>query len=266
MSKSGYYAWATRSESSHTKRRRCLAKRIVRVFENSKGRYGSPKVYQALLRQGVRCSENTVAKIMRSKGLKARVNRVYVRNPKLHRFFGRIGNLRIDQPPPDRINKVWVGDLTYIRRGKRFVYLATVMDVHSRRIVGWSMGERKNVNLTNRALMHAIRKRHPPRGLIFHSDRGVEYCAYRYHDTLDRYGITHSVNRPGCCQDNAHMESFYHTIKGELIRNREFRNGRQLRNEVKGYIIHFYNKKRLHSALGYYSPIEFEQQTCNDKY
>jgi transposase InsO family protein len=261
VSKSGYYSWARRLESSHSKKRRYLAKRIVTVFENSKGRYGSPKVYQAMRRQGVRCSENTVAKIMRSKGLRARVNRVYVRNPKVHRFFNRIGNLRADHPAPERINKVWVGDLTYIRVGRRFRYLATVMDVYSRRIVGWSLGARKNVQLTNRALMNAIRKRSPPKGLIFHSDRGIEYCAYRYHDTLKRYGILASVNRPGCCQDNAHMESFFHTLKAELIRNRTIRNERELKNIVKGYIIHFYNKKRLHSALNYYSPLEFEQLT-----
>jgi putative transposase len=260
VSKSGYYAWVKRPASTLTKRRRYLAKCITRIFENSKGRYGSPKVYQALLRKGVRCSENTVARIMRTEGLKARVNRVYVRNPKAHRFFARIGNLRVGQPPPERINKVWVGDLTYIRVGKRFRYLATVMDVHSRRIVGWSMGDRKNVNLTNRALMHAIRKRHPPRGLIFHSDRGIEYCAYRFHETLNRYGIVHSVNRPGCCQDNAQMESFYHTIKGDLIRHRVFGNGRELRDLVKGYITYFYNRKRLHSAIGYCSPVEFERQ------
>jgi putative transposase len=196
---------------------------------------------------------------MRRKGLKARVNRVYIRNPKVHRFFKRIENLRCDKAKPETINQVWVGDLTYVKVGKRFQYLAVVMDVHSRRLVGWSISKRKNVNLTERALMHAIRNRHPPRGLIFHSDRGIEYCAYKYHDTLNRYGIKPSVNRPGCCQDNAHMESFFHMIKGELIRNRNIRNESELKNLVKGYITHFYNKKRLHSALNYCSPLEFEQ-------
>jgi len=116
------------------------------------------------------------------------------------------------------------------------------------------------VKLTKRALRHAIRKRHPPGGLIFHSDRGIEYCAYEYHDTLNRHGIVTSVNRPGCCQDNAHMESFFHSLKGELIRNRSIHNGSELKHLVKGYITHFYNKKRLPSALNYCSPLEFEQQ------
>ena len=260
VSKSGYYAWKERPESLQRRRRRFLEKQIVKVFNDSQGRYGSPKIHQALRKQGDHCSKNTVAKIMRRKGLKARVNRVYVRNPKVHRFFKRIGNLRLDQNKPEAVNQVWVGDLTYIKVGKRFQYLAAVLDVHSRRLIGWSISSRKNVKLTERALMHAIRKRHPPKGLIFHSDRGIEYCAYKYHDTLNRYGILPSVNRPGCCQDNAHMESFFHTLKGELIRNREIKNEIILKNLVKGYIMHFYNKKRLHSALNYCSPVEFEQQ------
>jgi len=133
------------------------------------------------------------------------------------------------------------------------------MDLYSRPLVGWSIGSRRKVKLTQRALLHAIRKRHPPTGLIFHSDRGIEYCAYEYHDTLRRYGILPSVNRPGCCQDNAHMESFFHSLKGELIRNRSINNEYELKHLVKGYITHFYNKNRLHSALNYCSPLEFEQ-------
>ena len=196
---------------------------------------------------------------MRENGLKGRVSRVYIKNPKVHRFFKRIGNLRVEQCKPQGINQVWVGDVTYIKVKERFQYLAAIMDVYSRRLVGWSIGGRKTVKLTQRALHHAIRKRHPPKGLIFHSDRGIEYCAYDYHDTLGRYGILPSVNRPGCCQDNAHMESFFHTLKGELIRNRNIRDEAELKNLVKGYITHFYNKKRLHSALNFCSPVEFEQ-------
>jgi putative transposase len=196
---------------------------------------------------------------MRENGLKGRVSRVYIKNPKVHRFFKRIDNLRLEQSKPQAINQVWVGDVTYIRVKKGFQYLAAVMDLYSRRLVGWSIGNRRTVKLTERALLHAIRKRHPPKDLIFHSDRGIEYCAYRYHDTLDRHGILPSVNRPGCCQDNAHMESFFHTLKGELIRDREIGDVKGLKKLVKGYITHFYNKKRLHSALNYCSPLEFEQ-------
>jgi putative transposase len=197
---------------------------------------------------------------MREADLKGRVSRVYIKNPKLHRFFKRIGNVRLEIPKPKEINQVWVGDVTYIKVKERFQYLAAVMDVYSRRLIGWSIGSRRTAKLTKRALHHAIRKRHPPKGLIFHSDRGIEYCAYEYHDTLNRYGILPSVNRPGCCQDNAHMESFFHSIKGELIRNRDIKNESELKHLIKGYITHFYNKKRLHSALNYCSPLEFEQR------
>ena len=196
---------------------------------------------------------------MREEGLKGRVSRVYIKNPKVHRFFKRIGNLRYEQRPPQAINHVWVGDVTYIRVKNGFQYLAAVMDLYSRRLVGWSIGSRKTVKLTQRALLHAIRKRHPPVGMIFHSDRGIEYCAYDYHDTLKNHGIVASVNRTGCCHDNAHMESFFHSLKGELIRNRRIKSQSELKNLVKGYITHFYNKKRLHSALNYCSPLEFEQ-------
>jgi transposase InsO family protein len=196
---------------------------------------------------------------MREEGFKGRVSRVYIKNPKVHRFFKRIGNLRLELPKPKEINQVWVGDVTYIKVKEGFQYLAAVMDVYSRRLVGWSIGSRRKVKLTQRALCNAIRKRHPPKGLIFHSDRGIEYCAYEYHDTLNRHGIVPSVNRPGCCQDNAHMESFFHSLKGELIRNRDIKNDSELKNLVKGYITHFYNSKRLHSALNYCSPLEFER-------
>ena len=240
-------------------RRRELGRCIVKIFEDSRGTYGSPRVHQALFKQGERCSKNTVAAIMKESGLKGRVSRVYIKNPKVHRFFKRIGNLRLEQSKPQAINQVWVGDVTYIKVKRGFQYLAAVMDLYSRRIIGWSIRSRRTVKLTESALLHAIRKRHPPRGLIFHSDRGIEYCAYKYHDTLGRHGILPSVNRPGCCQDNAHMESFFHTLKGELIRNRNIENESELEHLVKGYITHFYNKKRLHSALNFCSLLEFEQ-------
>lgn len=231
---------------------------IARIYEESKGRYGSPKVHEALGKKGVACSKNTVASIMREQRLKARVNRVYVKNPGLHRFYKRTGNLRLGQPDPQRVNQVWVGDVTYIKVKNSFHFLAAVMDLYSRRLIGWSLGSNRRGELTERALMHAIRNRHPEKGLIFHSDRGVEYSATGYHELLGKYGIIPSMNRPGHCQDNAHMESFFHSLKGELIRNTPIADVMELKNLIKGYIIHFYNKKRLHSGINYYSPVEYE--------
>jgi putative transposase len=235
-----------------------LAAVITQIFEESKGRYGSPKVYDALKKQGQKCSKNTVSSIMRDNGLKARVNRVYVKNPGLHRFYKRTINLRLGQPDPQKINQVWVGDVTYIKVKNSFQYLAAVMDLYSRRLIGWSLGSNRKGELTERALMHAIRNRRPPKGLIFHSDRGVEYSATRYHEILGKYGIIPSMNRPGHCQDNAHMESFFHSLKGELLRNTAIADVKELKNLLKGYITHFYNKKRLHSGINYHSPVEYE--------
>jgi transposase InsO family protein len=189
-------------------------------------------------------------------GFKGRVSRIYANNAGLHRFYKKVNNLRLGKPKPQGMNEVWVGDVTYIKVNKRFQYLATVMDLYSRRVVGWAFGNNRKAELTKRALSNAIRKRHPPEGMVFHSDRGIEYRCNQYADILDRNGIKHSANRPGCCQDNAHMESFFHTLKGELIRKRNIKNETELKQLVKGY---FYNKNRLHSALDYCSPLEFER-------
>ena len=196
---------------------------------------------------------------MRELGLKGRVSRIYANNAGLHKFYKKVDNLRLGKPQPQGINEVWVGDVTYLRVKKRFQYLATVMDLYSRRVVGWAIANNRKAQLTKRALSNAIRNRHPPKGLVFHSDRGIEYRCYQYSDVLDRHGIKQSANRPGCCQDNAHMESFFHTLKGELIRKREIKSAAELKQLVKGYITHFYNRKRLHSALDYCSPVEFER-------
>ena len=259
MSKSGYYACRDRSESNRSRKNWRLTRLIEQIFHDSRGIYGSPRVHQVLQKGGESCSLNTVAKIMQHNGLKARISRVYWRNPRNHAFFKKTDNLRLERPAASGVNQVWVGDVTYIKLRKRWQYLAAVMDLYSRRVVGWAVGSRRTVDLTQRALMHAIKKREPPDGLIFHSDRGIEYASYRYQDTLKRHGIEPSMNRPGHCQDNAHMESFFHSLKGELIRDRLIRNTSELKNSVKGYIIHFYNKKRLHSSLGYTSPVEYER-------
>lgn len=204
-------------------------------------------------------SRKRVARLMREAGLRGRVSRLYRRQPGLRRFFLKTGNLRLAQPPPSGINQVWVGDLTYLRVGRLWRYLAVVMDLFSRRLIGWAIGQSKSMKLTMLALRRAIATRRPPPGLVFHSDRGVEYAAYRYQALLDEHRIIASMNRPHTSQDNAHMESFFHSLKAELIHRCEIRSDGQLNAMLAGYIDRFYNAKRLHSSLGYNSPIEFEQ-------
>ena len=259
VSRSGFYAWLRRARSFRAREDGLLVGRIKRIHAESREAYGSPRVHRALEREGVRCGAKRVARLMREAGLRGRASRLYRRQPGLHRFFEKTGNRRLEAPPPSRIDQVWVGDLTYLRVGRLWRYLAVVMDLYSRRLVGWAVGRTKNVALTSRALRRAIAARRPPAGLVFHSDRGVEYASYRYQELLKAWRILGSMNRPRSCQDNAHMESFFHSMKSELVHRREIASDGQLNALLAGYIDRFYNTKRLHSSLGYYSPVEFEQ-------
>ncbi len=258
-SRSGFYAWQRRGESRRVKADRELQAKIRRVHQDSRGTYGSPRVYQALRREGVRVGEKRVARLMREARLKARIVRVYRRQPGLHRFFDKTPNLRLNQPPPSRTDQVWVGDITYLRVGRVWRYLAAVMDLYSRRLLGWAVGRSKSMKLTMRALERAIAARGNASGLMFHSDRGVEYAAHRYQGLLHAHSIVPSMNRSYTSQDNAHMESFFHSLKAELLHRREIGSDGELIAVLAGYIDRFYNLRRLHSSLGYHSPVEFEQ-------
>jgi putative transposase len=158
------------------------------------------------------------------------------------------------------LNQVWVADVTYLKVKGRWQYLATVMDQYSRRILGWSLSATRTMQLSVDALMYALKKRKFPRDVIVHTDRGVEYTGHMFQDTLKRWGLRHSVNRPGYCTDNTFMESFFHSLKAELIRGTVFVCAESLRQAIKVYINTFYNQVRLHSGLGYVSPIEYERR------
>jgi putative transposase len=195
---------------------------------------------------------------MRASDLRGRVVRVTRRQPGLQRFYQATDNLRRGEPKPTRINQQWVGDVTYLKAGGRACFLAVVMDVYSRKVIGWALGADRTVTLTARAMQHALRQRALPAGLIFHSDRGIEYGAYRYRDVLGQHGIRRSMNRPRCCQDNAHMESFFHSLKAEWIRGRAFASLSELDAALRAYM-RFYNTRRLHSGIDYRSPEEYER-------
>jgi len=259
VSRSGFYAWLARDGGQRRRNDEELGARIERIYGDSGGRYGSPRVHELLKREGIRCSNKRVARLMRERGLRGRVSRLYRRSPALHKFFAKTGNLRVDEPLPTRPDQIWVGDLTYLRLGKRWRYLATVMDLFSRRIVGWTLARTRTIEATLRALKRAIAARNPRPGLLFHSDRGIEYSAYGFQDFLKANGIVPSMNRPRRCQDNAHMESFFHSLKAELTHQRVFTSEGQLSATLAGYINHFYNRKRIHSSLGYHSPVEYER-------
>ncbi len=235
-------------------------KKISKIYWGSEGRYGSPRVFKALKRQGIQVGRKRVERLMKVAGLVARCVRVCRRMPKLKQFQKDGRNLLLDMSKPTAINQVWVGDITYLKINGEWQYLATIMDLFSRRIIAWSLSRDRKTSLTIKVLSNAIKKRDVHPGLIFHSDRGIEYLGYDFRRELDKHGIRQSFNRAGHCTDNAFMESFFHTLKGELIRNTIYKTTKALRQALAKYINGFYNRIRLHSALEYLSPIEYEKR------
>lgn len=235
-----------------------MAQEIRQVFERSRGTYGSPRVYRKLKALGWTVSRRRVERLMRAAGLRGRVARIYRSQPGLHRVFARNPNL-LWKNQARRADQVWVGDITYLSVPGGWRYLAVVMDQHSRRILGWSLGRGRGVRLTRAAFDQAVRKRRPRRGLIFHSDRGIEYAGAAMDRRLKALGVRQSMTRGGSPGDNAHAESFFHSFKADVIHGVRFINDRQLRRCVRSYVP-FYNAHRSHSSLGYQSPVEFERR------
>jgi transposase InsO family protein len=215
-------------------------------------------VHRTLERQGVRVGKNRVARLMRRHGIKARVATIRYTVPAMKRFFGNLPNRQFEHPAA-ALNQVWVGDITYLKVGAVYRYLAVVLDRCSRTVVGWSFGRRKDVALTLRALNHAVANRRPPPGLIFHTDRGIEYAANAFRDRLAELNIIQSMNRPGKLTDNAFIESFFHSMKSEAIHGSTFAEDHEMLNALRSYIP-FYNRSRIHSSLDYVSPATYERQ------
>jgi len=199
---------------------------------------------------------------MRENGLKGRVVTVTRRAPRLRQFQQAGENLRLGAPNPADCNEQWVADLTYIKVGEQYKHLITIMDVYSRRILGWSLCDNRTADDVLPLLKRVIKKRQPSPGLVFHTDRGIEFMAYAIQAELEKHGLRRSYNRLGYCTDNAHMESFYHSLKGELIRGRQFGSNNELRLALSSYIDGFYNRSRLHSGIGYVSPINYEARAA----
>jgi transposase InsO family protein len=259
VTRGGFYAWEKREASNRFHEDQKLLKRITKLYWQSEGRYGSPRIFKKLVKQGVKVGCKRVERLMREAGLKGRVVRVTRRQPGLKRFKTKGENLLRKTSKPTAINQVWVADVTYLKVNGRWQYLATVMDLYSRRILGWSLSSTRTTQLTRAALTYALKKRAYPQGVLFHTDHGNEYTGGEFQKLLMKNEFRHSTNRPGHCTDNAFMESFFHSLKAELIRGVTWNKVAELRRALSTYINRFYNTVRLHSGLDYESPIEYEQ-------
>lgn len=263
VSSSGYYQWVERRDHPgprHLENQE-LAVEIRRIHIKSRQTYGSPRVH-AELRQRGRChGRNRVARLMRVHGLRGSMPRRWrVKTTDSRHDHPVAPNRLAEQPAPTDRNRTWVSDITYISTDEGWLYVAGIMDLYSRKIVGWSMEERIDAALTLAAWSMACCHRQPPQGLTAHSDRGVQYACEDYRQALARAGALASMSRKANCYDNAAMESFWSTLKNELVYRCHFRTRAEARQAIFDYIEIFYNRRRLHSALGYKSPVDFENQ------
>lgn len=258
ISASAYYEWQAEQESAHAQRDGELRELVRDIFADSKGRYGAPRIQRALATKGTRISRKRVARLMRELGIRAKSARKYkATTDSNHRLPIAPNRLerRFEAGVP---NRVWVSDITYIWTRQGWMYLAVIIDLFSRRIVGWGLQDRMSASLVCEALDAAVKLRKPPPGLIFHSDRGSQYASKAFRRRLWRYRMQQSMSRKGNCWDNAVAESFFATLKKELVRNLAFETRASARSQVFEYIEVFYNRQRAHSLLGYETPTSFE--------
>ncbi len=259
VSRSGYYAWPDRPASPRALRQEQLTEKIKTVHEQNRRVYGSPRVCQALIAQGEKVSENTVAKLMKQRDIRAKSKRKFVPATTDSAHANPVaGNVLDRQFTADLPNQKWAVDITYIPTDEGWLYLAGVIDLCSRLIVGWSMAEHMKTELVSDALKMALARRNPAGSLIHHSDRGVQYSCEDYLHLLESHNMQPSMSRKGDCWDNAAMESFWATLKTELVHHEHYATQEQARASIFEYIEVFYNRKRLYSSLGYLSPEAFE--------
>ena len=258
VSRAGYYAWCKRPTAHHTQEDQRLGLEIAAIYRESRGRYGSPRVHFELRERGQRIGRKRVARLMRTAGLRAREHRRFRCTTDSRHGLAIKQNLLDRQFTMPTANCGWVTDITYLWTLEGWLYLAVILDLFSRRVVGWSLSERLERGIVLDALKMALQYRHPPQGLLHHSDRGSQYASHEYQQLLAVHGIQSSMSRQGNCWDNAVAESFFATLKLELVHQSRWRTRTQARNDLFEYIELFYNRQRRHSALGYLSPHEFE--------
>jgi len=264
VSASGYYDWSNRQTqpSARALENERLAQQIAQVHQQSRQTYGSPRIQKALGQAGHAYGRHRIARLMRLQGLCGRAKgRFRVCTTDSNHDQPIAPNRLPDLPAPSAANQVWLGDITYVPTEEGWLYLAGILDLYSRRLAGWAMSETIDTQLILAAWGMAQTQRQPPAGLVFHSDRGVQYASHDYRQALQSAQAIASMSRQGNCYDNAAMESFWSTLKQELIHRRHFKTRDQARQAIFDFIEVFYNRQRLHSSLAYRSPIDFENQS-----
>jgi putative transposase len=259
VSTSGFYAWLSRPQSEQARRREIILAEIRAAHAEAKQRYGSPRIHAELVDRGVPCSLNTVAKLMHDNDIRAKTARKFRNTTDSNHKRPVADNVLDRQFNPNKPNEAWVADITYIWTREGWLYLAAVEDLYSRMVVGWSMADHMESRLVVDALEMAVARRLPTEGLLAHSDRGSQYASEHYQTLLLKHGIDCSMSGKGQCWDNAPMESFFGTLKKELVYDEDYDTRAQARSSIFEYIEVFYNPKRRHSALGFLSPVAFEK-------
>lgn len=260
VTRSGFYAWLKRKPSARQVRQETLLARIRVAYAENRELYGSPRVHRALLVDGEVVSRNTVAKLMRAAKIRAKTRRRFVPRTTDSTHAKPIADNVLNRDfAAESLDRKWIADITYVPTDQGWLYLAAVLDCFSRKVVGWAMADHMETELVSDALQMALQHRQPDgRKLLHHSDRGVQYASDDYQHLLAQHGITVSMSGRGDCYDNAMMESFFATLKTELIHQQRYATREQARQSIFEYVEVFYNRKRLHSSLGYVSPESFE--------
>lgn len=261
VARSGYYGWLRGRQSARSATNRLLLEQIRQVFQAHRGTYGSPRITAELRGRGQPCNHKRVERLMSQEGLKGRTGRRRkVRTTRSDHDQPVAPNLLLGRPAPRRVDEVWVADITYVPTAQGWLFLAAVMDLYSRQILGWSLWENLEAGGALQALARALVKRGYPRGVIHHSDRGIQYASALYRGQLQRCGLLASMSRKANCYDNAAMEAFWSTLKREALEESAHWPKDRVRREIFEYIESNYNRQRLHSSLGYQSPVDFENQ------
>jgi transposase InsO family protein len=259
VSHSGYYGWRMRPESKRSQQDRVLIAEIRKIHERNRQAYGAIKTWRALREAGVECGKHRVARLRQLDGIEARRKRKFRLAYQARQSAPAAPNLLRAPFKVSRPDRVWLADITFIATRAGWLYLAVLLDLYSRRVIGWSMKERPTQELVTEALKMAVEQRRPRSGVLHHSDQGIQYSSGVYLQVIKQHGVVRSMSRKGNCYDNAVVESFFSSLKNELIHHRDYHSREEARSEIFDYIELFYNRQRIHQSLGYLTPIGYEK-------